>query len=426
MKDPQHIVVVGMAYGDEGKGSMVDYLCRLHDGKLVVRYNGGPQAGHNVVTHNGAHHCFSQFGSGTLVGVETFLSKFMMIEPFALMNESNAMYRVRFCEFGSSHYLNPAFKLLHISEEAIVITPFHWLMNRIRETARGTNRHGSCGMGVGEARQDQLRGYPPVLAGELRHITWPRLEEIKDRMIGEVQSLGPFVCDRVRPLLKKLEDEDSRPLAEYYRSFSRQVSLENDAWLKTRLDSGIVIFEGAQGVLLDESLDLIYSTWSDCTLRNALELLGDRPAEKIGVLRTYVTRHGPGPFDSECKDWDSAPGEHNVKNDWQGPFRLGMFDMDAALKAIELAPIDGIALTHCDQVTNPWRFWFNSAEHSVDRESMVSTIEKILSVPVRYKSYGPKWTDKISSIVPSATATWCRASTRRPRIGARYGRQTST
>src|SRR5690348_3101760 len=84
------ILVVDLAFGDCGKGTIVDYLVRRDEAKLVVRFNGGPQAGHNVVTSDGRHHTFSQFGSGTFVpGVRTLLSRFVLIEPYAMLNEAS-------------------------------------------------------------------------------------------------------------------------------------------------------------------------------------------------------------------------------------------------------------------------------------------------------------------------------------------------
>src|SRR5436190_2071933 len=86
---PRAILVVDLAFGDCGKGTVVDFLTRRCGAHTVVRFNGGPQAGHNVVTSDGRHHTFSQFGSATfLPGVRTVLSRFMLIEPYALLNEA--------------------------------------------------------------------------------------------------------------------------------------------------------------------------------------------------------------------------------------------------------------------------------------------------------------------------------------------------
>src|ERR1700736_3433551 len=82
-------MVVDLAFGDCGKGTIVDFLARQTGAHTVVRFNGGPQAAHNVVTDDGRHHTFSQFGSATFVpGVRTFLSRFMLLEPYALFNEA--------------------------------------------------------------------------------------------------------------------------------------------------------------------------------------------------------------------------------------------------------------------------------------------------------------------------------------------------
>ena len=94
MTDRHAIVVIDLAFGDCGKGTIVDFLARRHDVHTVVRFNGGPQAGHNVVTPDGRHHTFSQFGSAMfLPGVRTVLTRFMFIEPYAILNEAAHLAR---------------------------------------------------------------------------------------------------------------------------------------------------------------------------------------------------------------------------------------------------------------------------------------------------------------------------------------------
>src|SRR6516165_3609325 len=142
------LLVVDLAFGDCGKGSIVDYLVRTRGADTVVRFNGGPQAGHNVVTPDGRHHTFSQFGSGSFVpGVKTVLSRFMLIEPYALLNEADHLR--------SLGVLNPLSRLM-IDRNCLVITPCHIEANRIRELTRGDAAHGTCGMGVGETVQDSI------------------------------------------------------------------------------------------------------------------------------------------------------------------------------------------------------------------------------------------------------------------------------
>ena len=148
------ILTVDLGFGDAGKGSIVDYLTRAHDAHTVVRYSGGAQAGHRVVTEEGHEHVFSQFGAGTLAGAESFLSRFMLVEPLAIRNEAAHLATL-------GH--GDALARLALDGRATVITPFHRAINRLREMARGTARHGSCGIGVGETVRDRLRHGDRVL-----------------------------------------------------------------------------------------------------------------------------------------------------------------------------------------------------------------------------------------------------------------------
>ena len=88
-KEKQAVVVIGLGFGDEGKGTCTEFLAREHDAKLVVRFNGGAQTAHNCVQSDGRHHTFSQFGSGTFVpGCNTFLSRHMLVQTLQEMNLS--------------------------------------------------------------------------------------------------------------------------------------------------------------------------------------------------------------------------------------------------------------------------------------------------------------------------------------------------
>src|SRR5689334_11646978 len=92
----QAILVADMGFGDAGKGTLVDFLARQHAAHTVIRYNGGAQAAHNVVTADGRHHTFAQFGSGSFVpGVRTYLSRYMLVEPYAMFyEEEDLQYRL--------------------------------------------------------------------------------------------------------------------------------------------------------------------------------------------------------------------------------------------------------------------------------------------------------------------------------------------
>src|SRR3954449_12449778 len=138
----QAFITVDLGFGDAGKGSIVDFLTRANDAHTVVRYNGGAQAGHRVVTAGASprDHVFAQFGSGTLSGAATHLSRFMLLDPPAMLEEARHL-----AALGSDPLPRTT-----IDEGAPIITPFARAINRLRERARGSQRHGSCGMGIGE------------------------------------------------------------------------------------------------------------------------------------------------------------------------------------------------------------------------------------------------------------------------------------
>src|SRR5438270_13073609 len=118
--DRRAIILCGLGYGDEGKGTWTDYLARTEPVHTVVRFNGGAQAGHNVVTPDGRHHTFAQFGAGTFHGVPTHLSRFMLVSPFALAAEA-----AHLAELG----VRDPFSLLSADSRALLTTPYHRAAN---------------------------------------------------------------------------------------------------------------------------------------------------------------------------------------------------------------------------------------------------------------------------------------------------------
>jgi adenylosuccinate synthase len=351
---PRAYVLVDLGFGDAGKGLLTDYLVRRTGATLVVRYNGGAQAGHNVVTPDGRHHTFAQLGAGTFVpGVRTFLSRYVAVHPTALLVEAEAL---------AAKGVDDPLSRLQISENAPIITPFHQAAGRLRELALGPERHGSCGVGVGEAVRDALeRPEEAVVAGDLRgggeHLR-SKLARIRDRLQAEIEALGP-IADRSASW--ELGVFKNRALLD--RWLTRAVSLAErglivpDSTLRAALaQTGSVVFEGAQGVLLDEWAGFPpFTSWSRCTAENALALLaeaapgGEREVLRIGVLRTHAVRHGPGPLPTETAELKAAVVEHNAQNDWQGKVRYGWFDAVLARYALDVAgPLDALALTHLD------------------------------------------------------------------------------
>jgi adenylosuccinate synthase len=343
-----HVVVVDLGYGDAGKGTVVDWLCASRPVTTVVRFNGGAQAGHNVVQPDGRHHTFAQFGSGTFHGVPTHLSRFVVVDPLALAAEADHLASVG---------VPGALELLTVDREALLATPYHRAANRAREIARGADRHGSCGMGVGEAMAYALAF--PADAPRVGDCLAPavlgrKLALLRDRLTTEVASLGPAEPAAVRPApMVALEAPPVGDCVAAFRAFAEHVSIVDSSWLDTVLRAGTAVFEGAQGVLLDEWHGFHpYTTWSTTTFANADSLLASAglagAATRLGVLRAVTVRHGPGPLVTEDPTLD-APEPHNPTNAWQGRFRFGHFDAVAHRYAVEVAGgVDGLALTCLD------------------------------------------------------------------------------
>lgn len=358
MKDARHrvIQVVGLALGDCGKGSIVDFLVRRMGVRTVVRFNGGPQAGHNVVTRDGRHHTFSQFGSGGLVpGVSTLLSRFMLVEPYALLNEADHL-----AEVGPGDPLDRLF----IDRCCPVITPAQQAANRLRELVRGSAAHGSCGLGVGETMSDLLGDPASVLHAEDltdRPTVLRQLRAAFDRKADELRE--PLADLRGHPAaalaVQTLTDPDwLATAADLYEELAGRATLI-DPQAVTRMLSGdgTVLFEGAQGVLLDETFGFHpHTTWSTTTFANADFLLDEAGSDcervRVGVLRTYQTRHGAGPLVTEQEGLaDHFPEPHNLDEGWQGRFRVGLLDAVALRYALSAAGgVDMLAVTHLDRL----------------------------------------------------------------------------
>jgi len=346
-------IVVDLGFGDAGKGTIIDFLARKSQGATVVRFNGGAQAGHNVITSEGKHHTFTQFGSGAFVpGVRTHLSRFVLVDPVYLSHEANYLI-----ERGCAR----PFDGLTVDARALVVTPFHKAANHLREILRGQRLHGSCGMGIGETMADSLTCFDSVyvrdfrdcegLTHKLRSIQERKRAEFKD-CLEVIEGKPQFTED-----LSALCDPDyPKKFAKAMCRFGVKLSIVPGNHLRLLADRGDLLFDGAQGVLLDEWHGFHpYTTWSTTTFANALALLDDIGYEdeiyKLGVLRAYHTRHGAGPFVTQDETLTQLlPDPHNPVDEWQGSFRAGWFDLVMARYALEVSGgVDALAITNLDR-----------------------------------------------------------------------------
>ncbi len=316
-------IVVGMGFGDEAKGSTVDYLTEYYKSTLTVRFGGGSQCAHNVV-RDSKHHTFSQFGSGTLAGAKTHLSQYMFFDPGAFIKEGEHLESIGVTDWGHR---------VTIDSRAKIITPYHSILNKLREISRGNERHGSCGVGFGECVKDSIENPESIIyAGDLLHpnkIT-EKLKLVQWEKKLEIKKLDLPLTEEVKTLVQQCNDADflSR-VDDVFRYAIGYITIVHPERVIELLEQNeVVVFEGHQGVLLDEIHGFHpYTTWSNTTFGNALEILKDFQGEvvKLGLMRSYMTRHGPGPFPSETKLVNN-PEQHNQKNEWQGIWRQGYLD----------------------------------------------------------------------------------------------------
>lgn len=339
MSSSKVILLAGLGFGDEGKGTVIDHLTREQKAHTVVRYNGGSQAAHNVCDGRN-HHTFAQFGSGTLAGAKTHLSRFMMVNPSSLFNEAKALLPI----IGGDPY-----KTLTVERDALVTTPVHVIANHTRESLRGNGRHGSCGLGIGETMSYALQ-YPEdaIRIADLEHSD-VYFEKIRLLVNRKMEELGKPFGLAYAANCKQMDTYKER--CDYLVQNARLV--DND-YLPAIMQKGVTLFEGAQGVLLDQDFGFHpYTTWSDTTYGNAFKLIEGFEGEvtKLGITRSYLTRHGPGPFPSYEPEMDSVHEAHNAFGEWQREFRRGYLDLVLLRYALEvLGGVDEIAVTHMDYI----------------------------------------------------------------------------
>ncbi len=182
MGETRYVSLLGLGFGDCGKGLFTDALTRTLGAHTIVRFNGGAQAGHNVVLPDGRHHTFSQFGAGSFVeGTMTVLASPVVVHPSAILVEARALERVGLAD---------AMTRLMIDGECRVTTPFHQAAGRLREYARGRAAHGTCGVGVGEtvafalAHADDGLVYSELHSRASAHQKLLRIQQILRAEIG--------------------------------------------------------------------------------------------------------------------------------------------------------------------------------------------------------------------------------------------------
>ncbi|MCR5148538.1 MAG: adenylosuccinate synthetase [Eubacterium sp.] len=380
-------IVIGGNFGDEGKGLMTDYFTKeaRTNGRsaLVVCSNGGAQRGHTVTTSSGIRHVFHHFGSGTFEGADTWLPRFFIVNPMLFMNEYEGLQEKGVSFDKIKIYMDP---------ECPVTTPFDMIANQVIEEHRGRSRHGSCGMGIWETILRDGK-----LLGEMSLMTDAELKDYlagscKNRMASRFEQLGiSEIPENWRDII-----EDEGLVRNYIADFRQMCRLSGLRGVSVMKEYDTIIFEAGQGLLLDRCRKEFgcHTTPSNTGFRNPAELIreyyhylfsrgmtsadetsrnivtgsntewnmadGDDvrntasvcetgrnisniteedklQVEVCYVTRTYLTRHGAGPFPEECSKDEINPtmvDMTNVPNPHQGTLRYGKLDAKDFIRRI--------------------------------------------------------------------------------------------
>ena len=335
------IAVIGKNFGDEGKGYTCSRLASSLKNALIIKHNGGGQAGHTVEDPEGKwrfiHH---QIGAGAEYHVPTLFADSFMPDLFQLGKEVK--------EFTELFGFQP---ILYSEKNARVTTIDDVLLNMGAELARGKNRHGSCGMGIEECVQRNAAGYGITveeLAGWTKQDLVDRLKQIRKEYTG-----------------RRAKILEIYPSNSYYEMLNNETVLENfvievkenvkllklvDADRKWLEKFQHLIFETGQGLLLDQDNETYapHLTSSKTGIHNPAVFLEKRGLfldEAIYVTRPYVTRHGNGPLPCEVDSFElPGLGEDltNQPNEWQGTLRYAKHESLEAFFAPVLRDRDSV------------------------------------------------------------------------------------
>ncbi|MBN8904793.1 MAG: adenylosuccinate synthase [Rhodospirillales bacterium] len=330
-----NVAVIGAQWGDEGKGKVVDWLASRAD--VVVRFQGGHNAGHTLVVGNQTYK-LSLLPSGVVNGKLGVIGNGVVIDPEALLSE---IARVR--EQGLS--VTP--ENLRIAENAALILPLHPALDRARETARGDHKIGTTGRGIGPAYEDKVARRAIRVADLAEPETLShKLDELLLHYNTLLAGLGVETFEK-QALLDHLTQ-----LAPKILPFAEPLWLRMD---ELRRAGKRILFEGAQAVMLDVDHGTYpFVTSSNTVAATAASGSGMGPSAVgfvLGIAKAYTTRVGSGPFPTELHDATGRLlGERGREfgTVTGRPRRCGWFDAVLVRQGVKVGGVHGLALTKLD------------------------------------------------------------------------------
>ena len=332
----KNVVVVGSQWGDEGKGKIVDWLSDQAD--IIIRFQGGHNAGHTLVV-DGVTYKLRLLPSGIVrKGKISIIGNGVVVDPWALLEEIKEI-KSKGVDVNEDNFI--------ISESANLILPFHREMDEIREDAAGKGKIGTTRRGIGPAYEDKV-GRRSIRVMDLRSESNldHRLEIVLLHHNAIRKGLGKKIYEKNQ--LKK----DLLKIAPEILKFSKPVWLKIDEYKKKKKK---ILFEGAQGILLDVDLGTYpFVTSSNTVAASAAIGSGCGPDSihyVLGITKAYTTRVGEGPFPTELKDeigelLGTRGKEFGTVTSRKR--RCGWFDGVLVRQTIKVSGINGIALTKLD------------------------------------------------------------------------------
>ena len=383
----KNVVVVGSQWGDEGKGKIVDWLSDQAD--VVIRFQGGHNAGHTLVI-NGITYKLRLLPSGIVRKNKiSIIGNGVVVDPWALLEEIKEI-KSKGVEVNVDNFI--------ISESANLILPFHREMDEIREDAAGKGKIGTTRRGIGPAYEDKV-GRRSIRVMDLRSETNldQRLKTVLLHHNAIRKGLGKKIFEKDK--LKK----DLLKIAPEILKFSQPVWLRIDEFKKQRKK---ILFEGAQGILLDVDHGTYpYVTSSNTVASSAATGTGCGPNSihyVLGITKAYTTRVGEGPFPTELTDetgelLGSRGKEFGTVTSRKR--RCGWFDGVLVRQTIKISGIDGIALTKLDVLDELDEIKV-CIEYQLDGKKMdylPAAVEDQLKIKPVYKTF-PGWKSSTQGI----------------------------
>jgi adenylosuccinate synthase len=330
-----NVTVIGAQWGDEGKGKIVDWLASRAD--AVVRFQGGHNAGHTLVVGNTTYK-LSLLPSGIVTGTLSVIGNGVVLDPWALKAEVEKL---------EGQGVTITRENFAVADNCPLILPIHRDLDQLRETAAGKGKIGTTGRGIGPAYEDKV-GRRAIRVCDLAHLDSlePQLDRLcahhdalragfdeppvdRARLLSDLSEIAPFVLQFAQPVWKRLDE--------------------------VRKQGAKILFEGAQGVLLDVDHGTYpFVTSSNTVSGTAAAGSGLGPGSTgfvLGIVKAYTTRVGSGPFPTELEDETGQRlGErgHEFGTVTGRQRRCGWFDAVLVRQSCAISGVTGIALTKLD------------------------------------------------------------------------------